>query len=314
MWIVRKQLRYVVLFLVPKFPFEFRFPSDHAPENFSEHIDIEIGLNVLKPRSHASPRGRRDEIARSHGLALVPSYPWWTVGHVDQSKVAKNKLVLVPNEDVCRLDVPVDNVLLVYWWAKIVEKIAPNIEPSLQAKLLVNAMLGDNYHLRDAADNLLSALAKTEPEAVMDGLGEVMLNKDKQWLFHVQKFAVFLCLPHDVIIRWLDEKGSEGALRLARHVPAPFLIEGKPSLHPLTEYLLDKFESDDHVFREFAAGVHSLQGYFGDIAAQKEGEAEVARKFLSHRLRRVRQWAEFEIESAMQNAAMFRGLDDKERN
>ena len=141
----------------------------------------------------------------------------------------------------------------------------------------------------------------------------MMLDKDKQWLFHVQKFAVFSCLPYEVIIRWLDEKGVEGVLRLARHVPPPFLAEGKPSLHPLTEYLLDKFEANDRVFREFVAGVHAFKGYFGDIAAQKEGEAEVARKFRSHRLRRVRQWADFEIESATQNAAMFRALDDRER-
>ena len=70
----------------------------------------------------------------------------------------------------------------------------------------------------------------------------------------------------------------------------------RPSLHPLTEYVLREFETDDRTFNEFCAGVHSFQMYAGDIAATKEREADVAKLFLDHPLRRVREWARLEMQ------------------
>jgi hypothetical protein len=42
--------------------------------------------------------------------------------------------------------------------------------------------------------------------------------------------------------------------------------------------------------------------YYGDIAAQHEAEAAVARAFLDHPLRRIREWAEMEERSALESA------------
>lgn len=162
---------------------------------------------------------------------------------------------------------------------------------------------------------MLSSLAETRPQAVMDALGEMMLDDEMRWHFHIERFQTFLSLPVEAIGHWLDETGVEGALRIAHHVPSPYLDEDKkPKLHPLTELFLGKHAHDDRVFQEFAGGLHSLQSYKGDIAGLKEQEAEVARKFLNHDLARVRDWAAYEIKSAAQEAANFRALADKQRN
>jgi hypothetical protein len=202
-----------------------------------------------------------------------------------------------------------------YWWARIAERLSIGIEATRVAKLLVEVMLGNNYSLRDDAEGILSSLATKQPSAVMEFLGEAMLDDDRNWMFNAGRFRVFTSVPQDTLTRWLDVKGVKGALRLARHVPAPFLDDkNQPRLHPLTEYLLTAFENEDRVFREFAAGVHSSQSYMGDMSEHKEKEAELARKFRDHPIRRVREWAELEIASASREAEIFRGIRDKMRD
>jgi hypothetical protein len=49
----------------------------------------------------------------------------------------------------------------------------------------------------------------------------------------------------------------------------------------------------------------------GDIAGQKEQEPKNAEKFLNHRLRSVRRWADIEIASAKRDAEYFRAQDNK---
>ena len=106
-------------------------------------------------------------------------------------------------------------------------------------------------------------------------------------------------MPEGVVRSWLDRVGKRGARVLARHLPPPALTEtGGPGGPPLTEFVLSRFEDDDEVFQEFLAGTHAGQVYSGDIPAQHEEEAETARRFLGHPLRRVREWAVAEVQSA----------------
>ena len=49
---------------------------------------------------------------------------------------------------------------------------------------------------------------------------------------------------------------------------------------------------------EFVAGVHNLQSYVGDIAGQKQNEADIARKFMDYPLRRIQKCAQIEIMEA----------------
>ncbi len=45
----------------------------------------------------------------------------------------------------------------------------------------------------------------------------------------------------------------------------------------------------------------------------KEEEAEVARKFLDHKLPQVRKWASYEIEAATRDAEQHRAIFDQQR-
>jgi hypothetical protein len=140
----------------------------------------------------------------------------------------------------------------------------------------------------------------------MEEVGSLMLSSETGWHFFLGKYPVFTALPTPVVIAWLARHGVEAAQRIARHLPRPFLDGGSPSLHPLTEYVLRVYESDDRTFNEFCAGVHSFQMYTGDIAGTREREADEAKLFLDHPLRRVREWAQFEIQDGIQHARLHR--------
>jgi hypothetical protein len=202
-----------------------------------------------------------------------------------------------------------------YWWGKTVEHLLPSAEPLRGANLLVRAMCGNNTHLSETADEMLGSFAKSNPEAVMDALGEMMLDETTRWQFNIQRFSIFLSLPVEIIDRWLSENGVEAALSIARHVPLPSLgADKKPWLHPLTSVFLGKYADDERVFQEFMAGAHSLQSYKGDIVGLKEAEANVARNFLNHDFPRVREWAKDEVATATREASEFRAFLDKQRN
>jgi hypothetical protein len=149
---------------------------------------------------------------------------------------------------------------------------------------MVRAMSG-SFHLRQEADKLLGEFAQTNPEIAMDALGEMMRDEEMSVHFHIERLSSFLALPPSVLGGWLDQHGVDGAMIVAHHIPAPHV--------------------DDHL--------HSLQTYMGDIAQRKEDEANVARKFLSHELPRVRDWANFEIKDATREAARFRAMLDKQK-
>jgi hypothetical protein len=198
-----------------------------------------------------------------------------------------------------------------FWWGKVLAFIAP-VNPTLAIRLACRALLGGSFDLSDIASNLLSEWAISYPNETMSEVGSVALDPAVGVRFFVAKFSVFKMLPPDVVMNWLTEVGSAGAEKLARHLPPPFIDnDGNPVVPELTAWMLSKFENDDRVFAEFCAGVHSFQGYTGDISRAHELEAEMARRFLNHPLRRIRQWAQVEHASALEYAQRHREWEDE---
>jgi hypothetical protein len=197
-----------------------------------------------------------------------------------------------------------------FWWAKVLREAAPT-DPALAIHLACTALVSDDFQFSDQAKGLVANFAGSYPEEVMEEVGKIMLSRETGWHFFVRKYPIFTSMPPTVVITWLEKHGVDASRRIARHLPQPYLNNGVPSLHPLTEYVLGTFENDDHTFSEFCAGAHSLQVYVGDLATTREREAERARPFLNHNLRRVREWAHFEMQSAAKDAQWHREQMDE---
>lgn len=198
-----------------------------------------------------------------------------------------------------------------FWWGQALQVAAPD-NPKLAIRLACKVLLGERFELRDLGSSLLSQWAQTYPNEVMSEVGDVMLDPTTGVQFFLSKFPMFTALPLNIVTDWLSKVGPEGAQKIARHLPHPYLdAAGKPVVPELTAWVLSQFEGDDRVFAEFCVGVHSFQIYTGNIADTHESEAEIARKFFDHPLRRIREWARTEYQSALQNAQRHREWEDE---
>jgi hypothetical protein len=189
-------------------------------------------------------------------------------------------------------------------WSKLLEALSAD-DPARAVRTAAVGLTGDGLHQKGYCEELLMALARERPAAVMEQLGEVMLEDSERGMhFHVAVHrSLIAALPTEVVIGWVRKHGVDAARRLARHLPLPGTgPDGKPVVPRLTEFVLSEFGQDEWTFDEFCAGTHSLQMYGGDIAAQHEAEAQLAERFLQHPIERVRQWAQREVRSARWHA------------
>jgi hypothetical protein len=197
-------------------------------------------------------------------------------------------------------------------WRQLLEDLQ-TVGPESAVRLAVRALAGDDFQLAEQVQSDLVGLAPRDPERVMRLFGEGLLDPALGWRLAAHRLRGLVnALPPEVGMRWLQGHGRPAAVALARHLPPPFIgPSGEPTVPALTAYVLDRFAEDERVFDEFCAGMHSGQTYVGDIAAQHEREAEVARRFLDHDLPRVRDWAHREIAQATQQASWWRARDEE---
>ncbi len=200
-----------------------------------------------------------------------------------------------------------------FLWFNILRDLAEHLNSDHAMKLATIALLSDNFAVRKRAEKFLVESAHKFPREIMTHLGSQMMDEQAGWRFFVDEFReLFNAIPPDLIDDWLNLHGVEGARKLARHLPVPIIDgEGACVVPALTEQVLTTYQDDERVFREFIAGCHSFQMYGGDIAAQLRQEADLARRFLNHPLRRIREWAEYEVERAEQAAAREAELDEE---
>jgi hypothetical protein len=197
-------------------------------------------------------------------------------------------------------------------WSRIITALARH-DAGRAARVGARALVADDFGIHDDAERILTDLARSAPNDVMAALGEVMLDETQGWKFRVTgSRQIVMSLPVGAVKAWLHKVGVNGARQIARSLPVPHAgPNGELIVPELTEWVLREFENDDQTFREFCMGVHSFQVYVGDIAAQREAEANAARPFLQHPLRRIREWAEWEVRSGLAEAERERQEEEE---
>jgi hypothetical protein len=200
-----------------------------------------------------------------------------------------------------------------YWWTHAVQKFAREA-PEQACEIAVLALTGDDHEKRDRAWDVLSILAKTHPDLVMESAGKVLLDHEHGWRLRTgPRSGLFQTLPFDSVQRWLERTGKEGARVIANHLKPPHVDDsGDLQIHPLTEYVLRTWGEDEMIFARFAASTHHLQMYTGDIASIHKKEAERARRFLSHPIPAVRRWAEYEVALGEQQAREWKIREEEQ--
>ncbi|MGB3512807.1 MAG: hypothetical protein WBA93_27040 [Microcoleaceae cyanobacterium] len=197
-------------------------------------------------------------------------------------------------------------------WAEIIIKMAKyNIEKV--ARITSSALVTKNDEHKFRAEEILIDLAKDYPEIVIEQIGEIILYEQQGWHFLIAQYPFLIQpLPLDTVKKWLSLVGVEGARKIAEQLPIPYINQdGKAVVPPLTEFVFSEFKDDDETFQKFCYSSHNLQVYSGDIKAHKKKEAEDAKKFLNHPLRRIKEWALYEIDNSKQEAEYWHQIDNE---
>jgi hypothetical protein len=196
-----------------------------------------------------------------------------------------------------------------FWLAQVL-RAAVQLDPVRGCELASRMIVG--FPMKGEGEKLIGELAQTHPSQMMEALGRRITDDATKDYFFVSKFSFLTVIPFAVVKAWLDKVGVIGARAIARHLPPPFLDkDGQPQVPQLTRFVLTKFEDDERTFREFVAGVHSYQGYWGSYSEARQKEALEARTFLTDVSMRIRQWALLEMQRAEEDARIH-GIHEDE--
>ena len=199
-----------------------------------------------------------------------------------------------------------------YWWKPILEVLIER-DCERATALLADSLVSGDLAIEEVASPLLIKLAESNPTVVLKELKRLMTTEDKEWRFLFKNFkALFAAFEPKILCDWLELNGIEIARRTARHLPRPYIDDNDKPIVPIaTEFALEKFGSDEGFFQEFAAGSNSGEVFVGDPATRSDAEAEIAKRFLNHRLKVVRDWAQAEFDSATSQAKYWREFQEE---
>ncbi len=190
-------------------------------------------------------------------------------------------------------------------------------EPDRAAALAADILVADHLHERSAGAAVLVALNRTHPGLVVQQIGRVLLSDAQGYraLWGEDARELVAALDVESVALWLGSAGVAGARGIAGALPLPgHDAAGNPTVPAITELVLAQFGSDERTLREFCLGGHRLQIYSGDIAAEHELQAQMARSFLSHPLKPIREWARYEVETSVAHAREWRRDDEEDRS
>jgi hypothetical protein len=165
---------------------------------------------------------------------------------------------------------------------------------------------------QEPVEILVEAAAVSAP-AVMEAVGAAILDPARSPVFGIAVFhGLFEAIGVETVRTWLDRHGAEHLRWMTRHFQSPYVDEtGTVFVPPLTEWLFREREDDQRAFEWFLMGRQSGRGITAADVDPVQRRAEME-PFLNHELRRVREWAAYEVETTEQHAQWFRDMDEED--
>jgi hypothetical protein len=110
-----------------------------------------------------------------------------------------------------------------YWWKATVRGLS-TYEAEKAIAVAASGLVADDFGRIEACQELLIEFAKARAKYVMTEVGGVMLDDVRGWRFFAGNYRPLIgSIPAQVVTDWLLEHGVEGARRVARHLPKPYL-------------------------------------------------------------------------------------------
>jgi len=191
-------------------------------------------------------------------------------------------------------------------WSTLLRQLF-KVEPAASIRIAVAGGMLRSLRFDDEASKFLAEAAKTEGSRVVEELGRTLQATDDYIKLHFCNFErTVAAIPPADFRSWLEVDGRNGALAIAPHLPRPSFENDVPNVHPNTALVLDQYESDDEVFKAFESGISRIEMWGGSGEAKYLKDAEMARKYINHPLRRVREWAVKQESLAINAANHFR--------
>lgn len=199
-----------------------------------------------------------------------------------------------------------------YHWKAVLSRLAPH-DLERVISLAIDILIEGEFGAKDDAETLLIELLEQDRAATSRAFLQALEADELPIRAAVNTFRHLVQkLPLNIVDEWLHQTSTLAVRRFARHLSSPYISpEGEPIVPDLTALVLREFEDDDEVFQSFYSGTHHLRMYSGDLAKRHQQEAEAARPFLNHHLRRVREWAQTEIEHGESQARWWRRKEEE---
>jgi hypothetical protein len=198
-------------------------------------------------------------------------------------------------------------------WHRVLRLLCPH-DPGRVAELVVGVMTDQrrSWWLDDGNVEVLGEAACHDPDRVMDAVGRAVLDPARRGIFGVAVFeGLFEAVGPDIVRRWVEAHGPEALRWVARHLDSPSVgPSGEVVIPPLTRWLFTDREDDQEAFVEFLAG-RSRGAFVLEAGLGARRRVEMA-PFLVHPLRRVREWAEYEVRDAERHEAWSRRDDEED--
>jgi len=182
-----------------------------------------------------------------------------------------------------------------YQRAEILEQLS-DYDAARSSLLLLESLIVRGFGtIHDHETRALVSLATQHPRQTMESLGKFLMDSRRGMILFIGKAATSIIdpIPAPVIMDWVRRTGVEGAQKIARILPTPFVTPtGKPVVPAVTLELLNEFGGDDQVCDNVVGGSFKSDSWWGNGGDHFRSKAATSRRFLSHENRCIRRWAQ----------------------